>query len=236
MSTLVKNLIPLIRDRLIAPQPDFWGDDELIKILGAGCKDLWRDIVDLKQEHYLTIDNTNVSLAANATTLTGVPADVHKIYMIEPRDLSANGTNHGLVFQPLDYNDQRFQLMRSREAIDPANTIIYYAIHGSGSPSGATTILVAPKLTGTVLISFCYVPTLTPLTAESVIPIPGEADNALISYTVAFARSKEREDRSPDPAWLSIYNTEKQHLLESLGLRQYQEPQYVQALYDEYWA
>lgn len=213
----------------------FWSSAELIDLVNSGIRDLWRDIVDLKQEHYLTIDATNVSLAANSSTLTGVPTDVHKVYLVEPRDLSVNGSNHGLLFKPLDYNDNSFQLARSRDAIDPANDTIYYAVHQQGAPVAAPTVLVAPKVTSAVNISFCYVPTLGVLTSDSTVPIPGEADNALVAWTVAFARAKEREDRSPDPAWLAVYATEKAHLLQSLGLRQYQDPTYVNAMWSEYW-
>jgi len=235
MSTLIKDLIPVVRDKLIEPQPSFWGDDELVKIMCNGIRDLWRDIVDLKGEHYITLDTTHVSLAANATSLTGVPSDVHKVYMIEPLDLTVNGSNHGLLFKPLEYNNNTFQLARSREAIDPANDTIYYAIWGKGSPVTAPTIMVAPKVTSAVSLAFTYIPTLGTLTAESAIPIPGEADNALIWWTVAFARAKEAEDRAPDAAALMIYGTEKQHLLQSLGLREYQEAHFCEAMFTEYW-
>jgi len=57
----------------------------------------------------------------------------------------------------------------------------------------------------------------------------------LIAWTVAFARAKESEDRSPDPNWLSVYATEKAHLLGSLGLRQLQEPEFAQAMFSEFW-
>jgi hypothetical protein len=86
-----------------------------------------------------------------------------------------------------------------------------------------------------VSLRFVYVPTLATMTAASTVPIPGEADNALIAWTVAYARAKERDDRSPDPGWLTVYATEKQHLLQSLGLRQLQEPEYVKAMFEEYW-
>jgi hypothetical protein len=235
MSSLFSDLILPIRNHLVEPTAKFWTDAELTALEIAGARDLWRDVVDLKQEHYLTVDATNVSMVANATSLTGVPADVHKVYMIEPRDLSVNGSNHGLLFKPSEYNDQTFQLARSRDAIDPTNDTIYYAVTQQGAPVAAPTILVAPKVTSTVLLSFSYVPSLGTLTASSTLPVPGEADNAIIAWTVAFARAKEREDRSPDPAWLSVYATEKAHLLQSLGLRQYQEPSYVNATFSEYW-
>lgn len=231
MATLFSDLIPIVRNRLIEPTPKFWSDAELIQIMITGVRDLWRDIVDLKQEHYLTIDNTNVSLVANATTLTGVPADVHKVYLISPRTPATDR----LIFKPLDYNDETFQSALARDAMEPSNGIIYYAIHQQGAPVGPPTILTAPKVTATVLISFCYVPALGTLTSASPIPIPGEADNAVIAWTVAFARAKEQESRAPDDAWLTIYATEKQHLLQSLGLRQYQEPTFSAAVFAEYW-
>lgn len=238
MSTLISSLIPVIRDRLIEPEGttgSFWSDSELTAIAILGIRDLWRDIVDLKQEHFCVIDTEHVSLEAQATQLSGVPQDVHKIYMIEPRDLTEQGSNHGLIFKPLPYNDNTFQLARSQVAIDPANDTIYYALRGAGSPVGADIIDVAPKVSSQVRIALTYIPTLGVLNGDNKVPIPGEADNAIISWTVAYARSKERDDRSPDPAWLNIYATDKAHLLQSLGLRQYQDASYVTAMWEEYW-
>jgi hypothetical protein len=234
-ATTTGKLETLARQRLIEITPRFWTSAELIDIIVACYKDLWRDIVDLKQEHFLTIDNTNVTYAANSTSLSGVPTDVHKIYMIEARDLTTNSANQGIVFKPLDYNHKDFQLARSREAIDPSNDTIYYSISSQGAPVGAPTILCAPKVTSVVNISFCYVPVLGEFLSSTPIPIPGEADNAVVAWTVAYARAKERDDRSPDPNWLAVYATEKQHLLESLGLRQYQEPLITDAFFAEYW-
>lgn len=235
MATLLSSIETQARRHLIETTAFFWSSDELIALATAGIKDLWRDIVDLKQEHYLTIDNDHVFLTAGTSQLSGVPNDVHKVYLIEPRDLSTTGSNNGLVFSPLDYNHQAFQGARGREDITPSNDTIFYAIHQQGAPVSAPTILIAPSTTSDVLLSFCYVPTLGPLTKDSQVPIPGEADNAVVAWTVAFARAKEREDRSPDDAWLTIYATEKQHLLESLGLRQYQENVFAEALFSEYW-
>ena len=73
------------------------------------------------------------------------------------------------------------------------------------------------------------------MTSASNNPIPGESDNAVVAWTVAYARAKEREDRSPDPNWLAVYATEKQHLLQSLGLRQLQEPEFADAMFMSYW-
>jgi len=237
MATLLSSIEAQARRHLIETSPNFWTSEELIDIINLGRKDLWRDIVDLKQEHYLTVDATNVSLAANTATLTGVPVDVHKVYILEARDLSENGSNHGLTFKPLDYNHQTFQLARSHAAVDPTNNVIYYAVHGAGAPTGAPTIYVAPKVTSAVNLSLGYVPTLGNLISVDYVDIPGEADNALIAWTVAYAMGKEHEsgNRSPDQGWITIYASEKQHLLQSLGLRQYHEPTYVDALWQEYW-
>jgi hypothetical protein len=235
MAQPITYAVTLARRHLIEATANFWSDDELAQLAIQGIKDLWRDIVDLKQEHFLTKNVSSVSYQPSTTVLTGVPLDVHKVYMIEPLDLSINGSNKGLLFKPLAYNNNQFQLARSRDAIDPTNDTIYYALSGQGSPVNAPVIDVAPKVTSAVKLNFVYVPTLTGIQSTDNNPIPGEADNAIVAWIVAYARAKEREDRSPDPLWVSIYSTEKAHLLQSLGLRQYQEPSYAEAMFVEYW-
>lgn len=235
MPSTIASIEATARLRLIEPQPNFWSSAELVSICISGIKDLWRDTVDLKQEHYLTVDDKNVTLPANATTMSGVPTDVHKVYLIEPRDLTSNSVNVGLQFRPADYNHVVSQAARSTNPIDPTNATVYYSITGQGAPVNAPVIYTSPKVTSPVNITFSYVPTLGPLTAASIVPIPGEADNALVAWTVAFAMAKEKEDRSPDPAWISVYATEKAHLLQSLGLREYQEPSFVDAMWEQYW-
>jgi hypothetical protein len=220
---------------LIETTASFWTSAELTEWTIKGIKDLWRDIVDLKSEHYLTVNDTTVYLGASSSTISGVPADVHKVYLIEVRDGTSGSSNEGLVFKPLEYNHNSFISARARSDIDPSNDTIYYAITGQGAPVNAPVIYVAPQVTSSVNLTFSYVPTLSALASGSTVPIPGEADNALVAWTVAFARSKERDDRSPDPNWLAIYSTEKEHLLQSLGLRQYQEPMYGAAVFEEYW-
>lgn len=233
--TKISDIETLARQRLVEEVPRFWTSSELVNIIIAGIKDLWRDIADLKQEHFLKINDTDVSFVAEDTVLTGVPNDVHKIYMIEARDLTTTSVNVGIQFKPLDYNHKNFQLARSRSSIDPANDTIYYSITAAGAPVGAPVIYCAPKVNSTVPIRFAYVPSLAPLASDDFVPIPGECDNALIAWCVSYARAKEREDRSPDPGWLAVYQTEKTHLLESLGLRQYQEPVFTDAIFEEYW-
>lgn len=235
MPSTIASIEAAARLRLNEITPRFWSSAELTDIIAAGIRDLWRDIVDLKQEHYLTINNVDVSFPANSTTLLGVPADVHKVYLIEALDQLNTSTNQGLQFMPLDYNSHTFQGARSRDAISPSSDTIYYAITSQGAPVNAPIIYCAPKVSSAVRVSFCYVPSLGQLTTNSTVPVPGEADNALVAWTVAFARAKESDMRSPDGTWLTVYATEKAHLLESLGLREYQEPTFVDALFEEYW-
>lgn len=240
MATLLSALETQVRRHLTEGTASFWSSAELVDIMNQGFRDLWRPIVDLKAEHFLTVDNTNVSLAADSSTLTGVPIDVHKIYLIEPRDLSSTGSNNGLIFKPLDYNHPHFQAARTLSDVDPSDTVIYFAVIGQGAPTSDSdpetlNIYVAPQVNSAVNLSFVYVPTLSDLTTTDYNPIPGHSDNAVIAWTVAYARAKEREDRSPDPNWLQIYNAEKQNILQSLGLRQLQEPEFVEALFQEWW-
>lgn len=236
MPTKISAIETLVRQNpLIETTAKFWTSAELTSTIIAGIKDLWRDIVDLKQSHFLTIDDQNVTLPANSSTLNGVPQDVHKVYLIEPRDITESSTNVGIIFKPLDYNDTKFQGARSRSAIDPSNDLIYYDITGAGAPVGSPVIRVAPQVNSAMNVTFCYIPILPLMTTDSDIPIPGECDNALMAWCGAFARAKEREDRSPDPAWLAIYATEKQHLLQSLGLRQLQEPTFTDAVFESNW-
>lgn len=237
MATLLSSLETQVRRHLIETTASFWSSAELVDIMNQCLRDLWRAGADLKGEHFFTVDNTNVSLAANTATITGVPADVHKVYLIEPRDLSSTGSNNGLIFKPLDYNHPHFQAARTLSDIDPSDAVIYYAITGAGAPTGtsSTVIYVAPQVNTAVNLSFVYVPSLAAKTTSDNNPIPGESDNAVIAWTVAYARAKERDDRSPDPNWLAIYATEKQNLLQSLGLRQLQEPQYVEAMFQDWW-
>lgn len=237
MATLLSSIETQVRRHLVESTASFWSSAELIDIMNQGIKDLWRDVVDLKQEHFLTIDTTNVTLAADTSTLTFTLADVHKVYLIEPINNTTNGTNQGLFFRPMDYNHPLFQSARASANIDPTNAVIYYAVTGAGAPTGSssTVIYVAPKVSSAVSLRFVYVPSLAAKAAGDNNPIPGESDNALIAWVVAFARAKEREDRSPDPNWLAVYATEKAHLLQSLGLRQLQELTFTESPFEDLW-
>ena len=236
MATTLATLTTLVRYQLNEPVSAYWSDAELVALMNAGAHDLWRAINDLRGLFFTTCDTTNVSLAANATTLTGVPADCTRVHMLEVRDLSQSGASRNLEFIPKPYNDPLFQMARGMSASDPASGgVIYWVQGGAGGPVAAPTVYVAPTVSSAVNLALTYVPVLADLTAASNNPIPGESDNALVAWTVAYARAKEREDRAPDPGWLTIYGTEKQNILVSLTPRQDQEPMITTAMFESFW-
>lgn len=237
MATLFSTLISSARKPLLEDTASFWTDAELLDIAIKGVTDLWAAILDLHQEHFLTVDITNVSLAANGTQLTGVPTDCFRVHLIEPRDTTSSGSGRDTEFFPRDFNHRDFIYARSMSALDPSSgTVIYYTVTGAGSPVAAPVILTAPKISSALNLRFAYVPALAvgTYTTTSTNPIPGESDNALVAWVVSYARAKERDDRSPDPNWLSVYATEKQSILTRLTPRQTQEPDYVEGMWEGY--
>lgn len=232
MATQLSSIESQARNHLKEVTASFWSSAELIDIINKGIKDLWGAIIDLNQEHFLTVDITNVSLAASTEALTGVPTDVFRVHLIEPRDTTDAGDYKELLFRPKDYNSREMIAARSLTAQDPTNgSTIYYTLTQAGAPVAAPTVLTAPLVSIAVPLRFVYVPIIAAKTAANDNPIPGESDNALIAWCVAFARAKEREDRSPDPNWLATYATEKQNLLVRMAPRQTQEPEIVEDLF-----
>ena len=211
----------------------FWTDAELLVDVIDGAKDLWASYIDTFQDHFFTDDVTNVTMAASTGSLTGVPTDTFRVLMIEPRDTTTAGAHHGVTFLPRPYNHPEFIAARAHGTVDPTNGgLVFYCVTGAGSPIAAPTVLVAPKLSATMNLRFVYNPILAALTSASNNPVPGESDKALVAYGVAFARSKERDDRSPDPNWIAIYATEKQSLLTRITPRQEQEPSEVLGMFE----
>ncbi len=207
----------------------FWSSEEFIAHLNNAIKDMWKAIIDLHQEHFETVDTTNVSLAADSESLTGVPTDCFRVLRIEPRDVTSAGTTRYVVFKPWDTNSDDAQNARSLGSIDPnVGVQIFYNLSQAGPPVGAPTVYVTPKVSSAINLRFVYIPTIATKVAADNNPIPGETDNALVAWTVAYARAKEREDRMPDPNWLAIYGTEKKNTLTALTPRQEQEPEIVE--------
>jgi hypothetical protein len=238
MATLLSALETQARRHLKETTASFWSSAELIDLANQGIKDLWGAIVDLHQEHFLTVDTSNVSLAVDGTSLSGVPTDVFRVHLIEHADTTDSPGNR-ILFTPSDYNSPEFINARSYTSQDPSSGIvIHYALTKAGAPVAAPTVLTAPKLSTALAagdIRFVYVPTPAAVAAGGDNPIPGESDNALIAWMVAFARAKEREDRSPDPNWLAVYKTEKQSVCVRLTPRQTQEPEVTPDFFAAWW-
>lgn len=232
MPTLLSTIRTNVRLNLNEPTATFWTDAELLDLMIDGIKELWRSILDLYQDHLVTIDETNVTLPASTSALAGVPADVFRIVNIQPRVLGASNPSQGLVFKPATLIDPRFIQAQTQPPVSPRNRVIYYAVVNAGAPVGAPTIRVAPQVSSTVDLALWYNPTLPTLTAASNNPIPGESDRAVMAYAIAWARAKEKGDRAPDAEYISIYATEKRNLLTALTPRSVQEVQTVDALFE----
>lgn len=240
MATLISTIRDKARKTLLETSASFWSEAELLEHFVDGAKDLWGAIIDLHQEHYLTLDITNVSMAASSSTLTGVPSDVFRVLLIEPRDTSSAGSGRHIEFVPRDYNSAEFQNARAASSLNPSTGgTVFYCISQAGAPVAAPTIHVAPQLSSALTLRLAYIPTLADSAFNDAStdynPIPGEADNALYAWIVAYGRAKERDDRSPDPNWLAIYATEKQAILTRLTPRQEQEPEYVEGMFEGFW-
>jgi hypothetical protein len=228
----------------------FWTEDELHKLLVNGAKDLWKAIVDLHQGHFVRfVDSTNyaslgfsgqptypVGTSASMTAFTNIPADCFRIMNIEPEDLGVTG-NLVRYFKPKAMSTQDFQAARAMTLQDSGSYLtIYYDILNAGSPVAAPTLIGAPPVGSAIPLRFMYVYTLPTLVDTDNNPIPGESDNALIAWCVAYAKAKEQDtvNRVPDPGWLAVYATEKQGLLVALTPRQEQEEEVVEGMFEGY--
>jgi len=184
-----------------------WTDAELTLIVGNGIKDLYRGMKDTYQNFFFTLDESNVSMPANSFVLTGVPADVFIVLGLEPRDLASY---EHILFERRAFTDRLFRGARAESSRTLATSrdtcVIYYDEAGAGAPVSAPTIYVAPKLSAALPLRLIYVPTLT-LGANN--PIPGESDQALINWTVAYGLAKVKDDQKPDENWIELYKTEK---------------------------
>lgn len=231
MATSVSTLIASVRRHLNETTASFWTDAELLQYLQEGAADLWKALVGVNEDHFLTL-SSSASLPANVNTLSSVPSDCFRIKTIEPTTLSSYVNT---FFRPADWGSPEFLRARSLDACDPQGQVFYYDLIGAGAPAGTVSIYVAPKSSSTVGLTLSYVQTIGTLTTGSNNPIPGESDHALIAWTVAYARSREREDRAPDPEWVTIYSTEKKNLVQVAEPRQVDELETVDALFEPYW-
>jgi hypothetical protein len=233
VATTLAYLEARVREHLNEPVPRFWSSREIVDHLLDGMKNLWRVYYDTYQDYFVTIDSTNVSLAADAYVLTGVPADVSIVRGIEPRALT---TYPNLQFSPRDYLSPEFTAARGQSAQDPGYTdVIYYTIHGAGGPVSAPTIRTAPKLSSALNVSLIYVPVLPALVVGDTNPVPGESDDAIIAWATAHALAKSKEDQMPDAGWVQKYTAGKEQLRTGVTPRQTHEPEVVPAFFEVLW-
>lgn len=230
-ATEISDALAEVRDFLVEKSARFWSDTELKAVYRLGVNDLWGAILDVHGDHYMVVDETHVSLKANDTKLTGVPVECFRVLLIEPRDITATGNARQVLFTPKKYNHPDFVGARTLTAQDIGMASeIFYQMSGVGAPIDAPTILTAPKLSTDLALRFVYCPTIDVVDKN---PIPGQSDNALKAWTIAYALGKEgaQGQRTPDPGWLGIYATEKQLILTRLTPRQEQEPDTVDDLF-----
>lgn len=238
MATTLQSIITDVRSLLIAPitgdnADEFWTDAELLGHLNRGIKELWREINDIYQNHFLTVDKTNVYTTAGSDLLTGVPADMAILRKLAPRD-PATYPYLRFEYKNLDHRD--FIAAETQSAFDPSQArLVYFYISQAGAPVAAPEIHIAPLISAAIPLTLAYVPTLPLYTASDNNPIPGESDQALLSWTAAWARAKEREDRQPDPNIIGTYAAERQKILTSLAPRQTQDEEVAEALFEENW-
>lgn len=236
--TRTQILAPLVQSGAISPDK-FWEDDELLAHVVAGAKDLWRALVDLYQDHFVRI-NTAVVLPAAADQLTGVPADLFRILHLTPLNASTDGSSCPIRFRKAGggLTGIDFTAAMTRPAIDAIGTggLVYYALVNAGSPVMKPEVQTAPRVTAQVACRLVYVPTLpATLTLESINPIPGESDHALMAFCAAYALGKQNPDGTltPDPTWLQVYATEKASITIVIEPRDASSPSIVRGVFDD---
>jgi hypothetical protein len=239
-ATLITSIITQVRRQLVEVTARYWSDTELIDILKLGVTDLWGAVLDLHQDHYFVVqeseDADGVRLESGNSTLTNVPDDCFRVLLIEP--LQTNLDPFGglaAAFVPRKYNHPDFVSARSWANSESALTagVIYYDVTGPGAPVAAPIIRIAPRISTTIKLRLAYCPMLE---VNDINPVPGGSDNALKAWTIAYANAKEGAQgaRIPDAGWLAVYATEKQTILTRLTPRQEQEADVVDGLFDNY--
>jgi len=230
MSAIVADARVTINGIVSGTSDAFWSDSELLGYGNQAIKELWKGIIDLYQGHFLTIDNTTMSIAAGASTVTGVPSDLFRVERIRPRVL--NDSNRGLIFKYRTITHPDFVQAEAVPAVTPQNTVIYYAVVNAGAPVGAPAILLAPPVASAVNLWVAYAPSMAAVASSGNNPIPGESDVAIKAYIVAWALARQRPANDPDPEYISVYATEKRNILTALTPRSVQEPETVMGFWE----
>jgi hypothetical protein len=233
MATQLSAIIVIARDRLQEPVPRFWSNAELLRYANRGIRDMHRQLGATHQNYFHEI-STLVTHPASGTQLTGVPTNVTVIHGLEPADLASNAS---LYYKKRDYNSADFQAARSVTAQDPGGGgTFFYDITGAGGPVGAPVIYFAPMISTARTLRLTFMPTVgAELVAADPNPIPGESDNALAHWMVAYARGKQNAKGQPDDVELALYQRELDRIMQAITPRDDSEPEVVEAMFGELW-
>jgi len=233
MATTLQTILNMTRDALNEAVPRFWSDAELLRYMNRGIRDAWRQISMTNQEYQFEL-SVAASLAANGTTITGVPDNLSVLFQIEPTDMVA----HPITFIGKPWTHAEFQnARRITEAQDPSQPgTIFYVLTGAGAPVAAPTIRVAPTVSAAIPLSISFRPTIgAELTATGVVPLPGELDQALVFWTSAHALGRQRGSAEPDTTRLNLFQREMDVILAAITPRDEQEDNVVTAMFEERW-
>lgn len=229
MATTLATILVSVRDQINEPVPDFWSDAELLRYANRGIRDLWRQINQAYQDYHFALDIA-VTQAAGASELSNVPANCGIIRGLEVLDFDT----HPFHYRPKAYNHPEFIAARQMDALQQgASGVILYAATGLGAPVGAPTIRVAPTTSAEVTLRLTYQPTIgAELTTADNVPAPGEADQALIEWTTAYALGRQRNAGAPDPARLTNYQLEVTKILVGIAPRDESEPTVAEGMFE----
>lgn len=231
MPTKLSTILTAVRDNLHEPVAKLWSDARLLAHLNSGIKDLARSL-NTQYQNFFFETNPNVTYVASSDRLSNVPAHTSTILGLELVDPTLYP---GLIFVYKDFNADEFISARAVSAQSPTNRgRVFFCATGAGAPTGAPTIYIAPKLDTNLSLRLTYVPSLNDRTADDHNPVPGESDKALECWATAHARSKIREDQTPDPEWLALYATEKANILTAITPRQEVTDQVAESVFGEY--
>jgi hypothetical protein len=237
LATTLQTIITMTRDALNEAVPRYWSDAELLRYMNRGIRDAWRQISMVNQNYQFSL-STSVTMAADADTLSSVPADLAIVLNLEAADMVANPIH---FFGVSDYANADFQSARRQsqggQAIDSAAPgKVFFCVVGAGAPVAAPTIYVAPRINAAITLALAYRPTIgAELTATGNVPLPGELDQALVHWTAAYAVGRQRGDAGPDTTHLGLYQGEMNKLIASIDPRDESGDETVVAMFEELW-
>jgi hypothetical protein len=208
LATTLQTIITMTRDALNEAVPRYWSDAELLRYMNRGIRDAWRQISMVNQNYQFSL-STSVTMAADADTLSSVPADLAIVLNLEAADMVANPIH---FFGVSDYANADFQSARRQ------------------SQGGQSIDSAAPGK-----VYFCVVGAGAPVAAPTTVPLPGELDQALVHWTTAYAVGRQRGDAGPDTTHLGLYQGEMNKLIASIDPRDESGDETVVAMFEELW-